>query len=126
MSPEIPPRLELDVRMTVKGYLALLVGVFVAALLAVTLVQRDLVGDLGGAVRDITRSHQPKASAARELRAAHLAERRALAGFLLTAEPLPVTASIGVASGVDDGWRGWSARPTPACTPPRRAAATGW
>ena len=73
--------------MTVKAYLALLVGVFVVALLAVSLVQRNLVGDLAGVARDVTRDHAPRARAARELRAAHLVERRALAGFLLTAEP---------------------------------------
>ena len=73
--------------MTVKAYLALLVGVFVVALLAVSLVQGNLVGDLAPVARDVTGSHAPKARAARELRAAHLAERRALAGFLLTAEP---------------------------------------
>jgi hypothetical protein len=71
--------------MSVKGYLALLVGGFVVALGVVAVAQRGLVGDLGGVVRDITGSHYPKARAARELRAAHLAERRALAGFLLTA-----------------------------------------
>jgi hypothetical protein len=68
--------------MSVKGHLALLVGVFVVALLAVALVQRSLAG---GAVRDLTRSDAPKARAARELRASQLVERRALAGFLLTA-----------------------------------------
>ncbi|HWC42875.1 MAG TPA: methyl-accepting chemotaxis protein [Actinomycetota bacterium] len=73
--------------MTVKAYLALLVGVFVVALVAVSLVQRNLVGDLDGVVRDVTGSHAGKARAARELRAAHLVERRAVAGFLLTAEP---------------------------------------
>jgi methyl-accepting chemotaxis protein len=73
--------------MTVKAYLALLVGVFVVALLAVSLVQGNLVGDLAPVARDVTGSHAPKARAARELRAAHLAERRALAGFLLTAGP---------------------------------------
>ena len=73
--------------MTVKAYLALLVGVFVVALVAVSVVQRDLVGDLAGVARDATRSHAPRARAVHELRAAHLAERRALAGFLLTAEP---------------------------------------
>jgi methyl-accepting chemotaxis protein len=78
---------ERDVRLSVKGYLVVLVGVFVAALSLATLLQRGLVGDLGGAVQDITSSHYPKAVAAGGLRAAHLAERRALAGFLLTAEP---------------------------------------
>jgi hypothetical protein len=39
--------------MSVKGHLALLVGVFVVALAAVTLVQRNLVGDLGDVVRDV-------------------------------------------------------------------------
>src|SRR5215213_4824567 len=73
--------------MTVKAYLALLVGVFVVALVAVSVVQRDLAGDLAGVARDVTRSHAPRARAAHELRAAHLAERRALAGFLLAAEP---------------------------------------
>jgi len=73
--------------MTVKAHLALLVGVFVVALLAVSLVQRGLVGDLAGVARDVTGSHAPRARAADELRAAHLAERRALTGFLLTAEP---------------------------------------
>jgi CHASE3 domain sensor protein len=70
--------------MSVKGHLALLVGVFVVALLGVALVQWNLAGDVGGAVRDLTRSDAPSARAARELRASHLAERRALAGFLLT------------------------------------------
>src|SRR5215211_4902692 len=69
--------------MTVKAYLALLVGVFVVALVAVSVVHRDLAG----VARDVTRSHAPRARAAHELRAAHLAERRALAGFLLAAEP---------------------------------------
>jgi hypothetical protein len=73
--------------MTVKAYLALLVGVFVVALLAVSLVQRNLVGDLAGDARVVARADAPRARAAGELRAAHLAERRALAGFLLTAEP---------------------------------------
>src|SRR5215213_9889641 len=73
--------------MTVKAYLALLVGVFVVALVAVSVVQRDLAGNLAGVARDVTRSHAPRARAAHELRAAHLAERRALAGFLLAAEP---------------------------------------
>jgi hypothetical protein len=71
--------------MSVKGHLALLVGVFVVALLAVALVQRSLAGDAGGAVRDLTRSDAPKARAARELRASQLVERGALAGFPLTA-----------------------------------------
>jgi methyl-accepting chemotaxis protein len=73
--------------MTVKAHLALLVGVFVVALLAVSLVQRDLVGELAGGAREVTREDLPRSRAARELRAAHLAERRDLAGFLLTAEP---------------------------------------
>jgi hypothetical protein len=73
--------------MTVNAYLALLVGVFVVALVAVSLDQRNLVGDLAGVARDVTRDHAPKARAARELRAAHLVERHALAGFLVTAEP---------------------------------------
>ena len=72
--------------MTVKAYLALLVGVFVVALVAVSLVQRNLVGELDGVVRDVTGSHAGKARAARELRAAHLVERRAVAGFLRNAE----------------------------------------
>jgi hypothetical protein len=61
--------------------------VLVAALLAVSLIQRGPLSDLGEAVRDMTREHHPKARAARELRSALLAERRALAGFLLTGEP---------------------------------------
>ena len=47
--------------MSVKGHLALLVGVFVAALLAVALVQWNLAGDVGVAVRGLTRSDAPKA-----------------------------------------------------------------
>ena len=47
--------------MSVKGHLALLVGVFVVALAAVTLVQRSVVGDLGGVVRDVARSQASKA-----------------------------------------------------------------
>jgi hypothetical protein len=103
--------------MTVKAYLALLVGVFVVALLAVSLVQGNLVGDLAAVARDVTGSHAPRARAARELRAAHLVERRALAGFLLTAEPAE--------SGPGTAGRAWSAGPTPACTRPRKPDATG-
>jgi hypothetical protein len=54
-------------RMSVKGHLALL---------GVALVQWDLAG---GAARDLIRTDAPKIRAARELRASHLAERRALA-----------------------------------------------
>ena len=35
-------------RVSVKGYLAMLVGVFVVGLLAVSLVNRNLAGSLGG------------------------------------------------------------------------------
>jgi methyl-accepting chemotaxis protein len=73
--------------MSVKGYLVLLVGVFVVALVAVSLIQRNLAGDLGGALADIGGAHHPKARAARELHSASLAERRAVAGFLLGGEP---------------------------------------
>jgi hypothetical protein len=64
--------------MSVKGYLALL---------AITVVERNLAGDLGGAVDGITQRHYPKARAARDLRAVNLTERRALANFLLSGEP---------------------------------------
>jgi methyl-accepting chemotaxis protein len=70
--------------MSVKGHLALLVGVFVVGLAAVTLAQRSVVGELGSVVRDVAGSNAPKARAARELWVSHLVERRALAGFLLT------------------------------------------
>ena len=79
-------------RMWVRGHLALLVGVFVVALLVIALVQANLAGDAGDAVRQLARSDAPKARAARELRASHLAERRALAGFLLTAGPADAAA----------------------------------
>jgi methyl-accepting chemotaxis protein len=72
--------------MSVKGYLALLVGVFVVALLALGVAQRNLVGDLGGTVQEMARA-RPPARAARELRVAHLVERRALAAFLLSGDP---------------------------------------
>jgi chemotaxis protein histidine kinase CheA len=45
----------------------------------VALVQWDLAGVAGGAARDLIRTDAPKIRAARELRASHLAERRALA-----------------------------------------------
>jgi CHASE3 domain sensor protein len=71
--------------MSVKGHLALLVGVFVVALAAVTLVQRSAVGELGAAVGATSPAPTPpKTRAARELLASHLVERRTLAGFLLT------------------------------------------
>jgi methyl-accepting chemotaxis protein len=73
--------------MSVKGYLALLVGVFVAGLLAITVVERNLAGDLGRALDGITQRHYPKARAARDLRAVNLTERRALANFLLSGRP---------------------------------------
>jgi methyl-accepting chemotaxis protein len=67
--------------MTVRGYLALLVGVFVVALAAVTLAQRAAVGNLGDAVRD-TAAAGARARAAGELRASYLVEQRALARYL--------------------------------------------
>jgi methyl-accepting chemotaxis protein len=70
--------------MSVKGHLALLVGVFVVALAAVTLIQRSVAGELGAVARDLAGSSAPKARAARELSTSQLVERRALAGFLLT------------------------------------------
>jgi methyl-accepting chemotaxis protein len=82
--------------MSVKGYLALLVGVFVAALLVVTLVERSLVGGLDRAIAGIPRSHDPEARAARELRAAQLVEQRALARFLLGGDAT-VAAELGQA-----------------------------
>ena len=74
-------------RMSVKGYLALLVGVFVAGLLVITVAERNLAGDLGGALDAITREHYPKVRAARELRAAALTEQRALADFFFSGKP---------------------------------------
>jgi hypothetical protein len=65
--------------MSVKGHLALLVGVFVVALAAVTLIQRSVAGELGAVARDLAGSSAPKAHAARELSASQLVERRALA-----------------------------------------------
>jgi len=56
--------------MSVKGHLALLVGVFVVALAAVTLIQRSVAGELGAVARDLAGSSAPKARAARELYAA--------------------------------------------------------
>jgi methyl-accepting chemotaxis protein len=61
--------------------------VFVAGLLAITLVDRNLAGDLGGALDDIARRHYPKARAAHELRTAILTERRALADFFVSGRP---------------------------------------
>ena len=60
--------------MTVRGHLALLVGVLVVALATVTVAQREVVGDLGGVVRDAVASSEPRARAASELRAAYLVE----------------------------------------------------
>jgi GGDEF domain-containing protein len=78
--------------MTVKGCLALLVGVFVVALLAVTLA-------LGSPVDDRAR--------ARGLTGL-LPLLATLAAVAVSLEdgPLHVTASIGVASGAEDGWEG--------------------
>ena len=65
--------------MTVRGYLALLVGVFVVALAGVAVAQRNVVGDLGDVVRDAAGSSAPRARAAGELRTSYLAEEAALA-----------------------------------------------
>jgi hypothetical protein len=45
--------------MSAKGHLVVLVGVFVVALVGVALVQWNLAGDVGGAVRDLTRRDAP-------------------------------------------------------------------
>jgi methyl-accepting chemotaxis protein len=90
--------------MTVRGYLALLVGVFVVALLAVTLIGRVLAGDVGGAVREAG-SSGGRVRAAGELRAAYLSEQRDLARFLATADPADAS---GVAQ-ARDGFRRWRA-----------------
>jgi len=75
------------VRLSVKGYLALLVGVFVAGLLAVTVVNRNLIGDLGRTLDDVTHREYPKAHAAAELRTAVLLEQHGLADYFLNGEP---------------------------------------
>jgi hypothetical protein len=91
--------------MTVRGYLALLVGVLVIAVGAVTLIGRVLVGDLGDAVREAAGSSGAKVRAAGELRAAYLSEQRDLARFLATADPADAS---GVAR-ARDGFRRWRA-----------------
>jgi methyl-accepting chemotaxis protein len=68
--------------MTVRGYLALLVGVFLIALAAVTLAERAAVGDLGDAVGDAATAAGTRARAAGELRASYLVEQGALARYL--------------------------------------------
>jgi methyl-accepting chemotaxis protein len=74
------------VRVSVKGYLAILVAIFVVGLLAVSLVNRNLAGDLGGVLDDITHARYPKARAARELATAKLTQQHALADFILNGE----------------------------------------
>jgi methyl-accepting chemotaxis protein len=68
--------------MTVRGYLALLVGVFLIALAAVTLAERAAVGDLGDTVRDAASAATTRDRAADELRASYLVEQGALARYL--------------------------------------------
>jgi hypothetical protein len=120
--------------MTVRGYLTLLVGVFVVALLAVTLIGRDLVGDLGGAAREAAGSSGPRARTAGELRAAYLSEQRDLARFLATADPADASGSSRPATASDGGGPSWSGPgwPSPSrppwprstgCWPPQQAAA---
>jgi methyl-accepting chemotaxis protein len=91
--------------MTVRGYLALLVGVFVVALAGVTVAQRNVVGDLGDDVRDAAGSSAPRARAASELRTSYLAEQVALARFLATADP----AEASRVQQARDGLRRWRA-----------------
>ncbi|HZA81950.1 MAG TPA: diguanylate cyclase [Actinomycetes bacterium] len=62
-------------RVSVKGYLAILVTIFVVGLLAVSLVNRRLAGDLGAVLDAITHRNYPKATAARELVRAKLTEQ---------------------------------------------------
>jgi hypothetical protein len=80
-----------DVRVSVKGYLAILLAIFVVGLLAVSLVNRKLAGDLGGVLDDITHRNYPKATAARELATAKLTQQHALADYLLTAARVELT-----------------------------------
>jgi len=91
--------------MTVRGYLALLVGVFVVALAGVTVAQRNVVGDLGDVVRDAAGSSAPRARAAGELHTSYLAEQVALARFLATADP----ADASRVQQARDGLRRWRA-----------------
>jgi methyl-accepting chemotaxis protein len=91
--------------MTVRGYLALLVGVFVVALAGVTVAQRNVVGDLGDAVRDAAGSSAPRARAAGELHTSYLAEQVALARYLATADP----ADASRVQQARDGLRRWRA-----------------
>jgi len=105
--------------MTVRGYLALLVVVFVVALLAVAMAERRVAGDLGDAAQQVVASQRPRAMAAGELRAAYLAEQGALARYLAVANPSDAT-------GVEqarDGLRRWRAELAGAgLAPPEQAA----
>jgi methyl-accepting chemotaxis protein len=79
------------VRVSVKGYLAILVGVFLVGLLAISLVSRNLAANLGGKLDDISHRHYPKATAARELATAKLTQQHALADYLLNGERVELT-----------------------------------
>ena len=91
--------------MTVRGYLALLVGVFVVALAGVTVAQRNVVGDLGDVVRDAAGSSAPRVRAAGQLHTSYLAEQVALARFLASADP----ADASRVQQARDGFRRWRA-----------------
>jgi methyl-accepting chemotaxis protein len=73
-------------QLSVKSYLVLLIGIFVAGLLAVTLVNRNLTDELVVTLDDIALRHYPKGRAARELRLAKLTQQNGLADFLFNGE----------------------------------------
>ena len=89
--------------MSVKGYLALLVGVFVAALAVVSVTQRATAGrGWPAVVVPVLVTLVVVALAALLI---HLVLRDIARPFH-SAGALDVTASIGVASGAEDGWEG--------------------
>ena len=70
-------------RLSVKGYLALLVGIFVAGLLVVGLVGRGAARSVDHSLDVISDRHLPEVRAALELEVANKEQQNALARFLL-------------------------------------------
>ena len=70
-------------RLSVKGYLALLVGIFVAGLLVVGLVSRGAARSVDHALDVVSDRHLPEVRAALELEVANKEQQNALARLLL-------------------------------------------
>jgi methyl-accepting chemotaxis protein len=80
------------VRLSVKGNLALLVGIFAVGIVLVSVVGRSGASSIAGTLRAISEQDAPQVQAAVELQLANKEQQKALARFLLDQGPDDITA----------------------------------